>query len=169
MKHNAIFSAMLAGLFLVGCSENSSLNSPASGPSGSLQKVHAKGASVASVFELDQVVVVEKTGESYHVFGMIKYEYTNEDGSYSFSIQPDILVENTDENKKLASSVAKSDLITGTISNGTSDRIIEYTNTYQLEGIPGGTLDIEFYLSDAVSVHSMNIYTDSFRVRAQQK
>lgn len=159
MKRNAIFSAMLAGLFLIGCSENSSLNSPVSGASGSLQRVQTSGHSMASAFEVNQVVVEGKTGDSYYVSGTIRYEYSSEAGSYALSIQSSLAVENMDESKKFSAVIEKSDLVSGSIGEGEADGVFvaEHDNIYELEGMPGAILSVRFHLSDKATIHSISI------------
>jgi hypothetical protein len=147
-------AAVAAGL-VIGCSDQSSVNSPVSERSGA--PVLAK-VSDANKFEINETVVDEATGESYVVSGVINFEYAKDGGDYSFMINPMLEVRNSLAVRKQRTYFEQKSYLSGIIE----ESAVSVHQNFQLSEISSRLyLRINFNLSDEASVSGVSIWTEA--------
>ena len=155
MNLRLLATSTLAGLLLIGCSEQSSVNSPAA----SIPTHHSAtakttgGISTSVTLDVDAVVVDEKTGISFSVTGSIACDLSKDQTSYTFLSQPSLTVTSQPDGKDLRSTVAANDADTGTAAPE-----VIVSKEYKLADFPtGSVLRIQYSLTDNASISSMSI------------
>jgi hypothetical protein len=154
MYLRTIATAAVAGLLLIGCSDQSSINSPAgeSVKMTSLAKLSNDGK-----FELDQTVVDEVTGESYVVSGTIYYDYQKDGGDYSLLVNPFLEVRNSLAVRKQKMSFDAKNYFSGIIE----EEQVALEQQYRLVGISENLiLRVVFNAGEEISISAISIFTD---------
>lgn len=154
MKRSMFATAAVAAVLVIGCNEQSSVNSPISERSDA--PVLAK-TNDANKFEINETLVDEVTGESYVVSGVVNFEYAKEGGEYSFMINPMLDVRNSLAHKKQRTEVDQKIYHSGIIE----ESALVLHQDFQLSGISNRLyLRISFSIYDEVSITGVSIRTE---------
>jgi hypothetical protein len=154
MKRSMFATAAVAAVLVIGCNEQSSVNSPISERSDApvLAKVND-----ANKFEINETLVDELTGESYVVSGVVNFEYAKEGGEYSFMINPMLDVRNSLAHKKQRTEVDQKIYHSGILE----ESALVLHQDFQLSGISNRLyLRISFSVYDEVSITGVSIRTE---------
>lgn len=167
MKIQTIALSAIAAMLLIGCSEQSSLNSPVTSVPIH-QQATAKAIAPARIhasagFNIDQVVIDQETGDAYSVTGTIAFDYSNDQGNYTFATHPSLTIVNTEGGKGYQSAIE-----TKTSDDGKEDGEIAVVKEYKLPGLPSGSfLRVEFHMTDIVSLQSVAIVVGTLEVESE--
>jgi hypothetical protein len=154
MKRSMFATAAVAAVLVIGCNEQSSVNSPISDRSDA--PVLAK-TNDANKFEINETLLDEETGESYVVSGVVNFEYAKEGGEYSFMINPMLDVRNSLAHKKQRTEVDQKIYHSGILE----ESALVLHQDFQLSGISNRLyLRISFSVYDEVSITGVSIRTE---------
>lgn len=141
MKLRMFAVAAIAGMLVVGCNQESSVNSPVAEPGSSIKSSLGK-ISASGVLKIDETIYDEAAGDRYSVAGMVHYESSYDYGDYSFGCNAELIVS---DNISGVPAVVQEKRVT---SGSMKGKILNLSQNYALDGsMSGKSLRVNFRLS----------------------